>query len=88
MKRIIALICAVALMLTILVLCCSCGNMDMFDTNYTYDRAIVEFPGGDVKTLTIKQWTDYEDGEQIQIITPDGTVYLVSSFNCILINDP
>lgn len=88
MKRIIALICAVALMLTIIILCCSCGNMDMFDTNYTYDYAIVEFPGGEVKTLTIKQWTTYEDGEQIQIITPDGTVYLTNSFNCILINDP
>lgn len=88
MKRIIPIICVVALMLTIIVLCCSCGNKDMFDTNYTFDRAIVEFPGGEVKTLTIKKWTDYEDGEQIQIITPDGAVYLVNSMNCILINDP
>ena len=89
MKRIIATISALALILTIAVLCCSCEyNMDTFDTNYAFDRAIVEFPGGEVKTLEIKSWTDYEDGEQIQITTPDGTIYLVSSFNCILINDP
>lgn len=26
-------------------------------------------------------------GEQIQIISTDGTVYLTNSFNCTLIND-
>ena len=64
-----------------------CGNMDMFDTNYTFDYAIVEFPGEDVRKIEISQWKDYENGEQIQIITKDGTVYLVSSFNCVLVRD-
>ena len=36
--------------------------------------------------LNVKTWTDY-DGEQIQIITEDDKVYLVSSFNTILINE-
>lgn len=65
---------------------CSCGNKDMWDTNYTYNTAIVSWPDGTTKTIEIKQWKDY-DGEQIQIIAKDGEVYLVSSFNCILIKE-
>lgn len=65
---------------------CSCGNKDLFDTNYTYNIAIIAWPDGAVKTIEIKQWTDY-DGEQIQIIGKDGNVYLVSSYNCILIKE-
>lgn len=64
-----------------------CGNKDLFDTNYTYDRAIIGLPNGESVEVEIKQWKDYEDGEQIQIIAKDGTVYLTSSLNCTLIND-
>lgn len=79
-----ALLCLAALLTLML---CSCGNYDLFDTNYTYDYAIVSFPDGSVKTIDIEQWTDYE-GEQIQIIAKDGTVYLLSTVNCILVNEP
>jgi hypothetical protein len=61
-----------------------CGNMDMFDTNFTFDTAIVKWPDGSVKTIKIRQWTDYQ-GEQIQIIGKDGTIYLVNSMNAVLI---
>lgn len=64
-----------------------CGNKDLWDTNYTYDRAIIGLPNGESVEVEIKQWKDYEDGEQIQIIAKDGTVYLTSSLNCTLIND-
>lgn len=63
-----------------------CGNRDLFDTNHTYDRAIIGFPNGESLEVNVKQWCDYE-GEQIQIISEDGTIYLVSSYNCILIRD-
>lgn len=63
----------------------ACGNKDIIDTVYTYDYALVEMPGGEVVKLDIKKWRDYSDGEQLQIITPDGTVYLVSSINCVLV---
>lgn len=65
----------------------ACGNKDMFDTNYTFDRAIIALPNGEVVEVEIDKWTDYEDGDQIQIITEDGTVYLTSTLNCTLIND-
>ena len=82
MKKIIALIITIMLASCVLV---GCGNYDMFDTNYTYDTAIIEMPGGEVVTVAIKQWCDYE-GEQIQIIAEDGTVYLTSTQKCILLN--
>ena len=60
-------------------------NRDMFDTVWSYDTAVVRWPDGTMKTIKIKQWRDYPDGEQIQITDRDGNVYLVSSFNTVLI---
>jgi hypothetical protein len=82
-KRIIT---ALILAGLILANCTSCGNKDTWDTNRTYDYAIVAFPDGETKTIKIKKWCDYE-GEQLQIIADDGTVYLVSSINCVLVNE-
>lgn len=80
MKKILAtvLTCIMAFSLV------ACGNMDMIDTNYTFDYAIVNMFDGTSKKLEIKQWSDY-DGEQIQIITTDGEIWLVSSVNCHMV---
>ena len=77
-----------AVMLTLLMILglTGCGNKDMFDTVYTFDRAIIELPNGEVIEGRIDRWADYEDGDQIQI-TIDGTIYLVHSSKCVLIND-
>ena len=77
-----------AVMLTSLVALglTGCGNKDMFDTVYTFNRAIIELPDGEVVEGKIDRWTDYTDGDQIQI-TIDGTIYLVHSSKCVLIND-
>lgn len=80
-KKILTVVLAAMMMLSIV----GCGNMDMLDTNYTYNRAIIDLANGESIEVEIKQWRDYEDGEQLQIITPDGTVYLTSSYNCTLI---
>lgn len=64
-----------------------CGNKDLFDTNYTYDKAIINLQNGQTIEVKVKQWRDYDDGEQIQIIAEDGTVYLTSSYNCTLIKE-
>lgn len=84
MKRIIVGVMAVIVWLTVLV---SCGNYDMFDTNNTYTRAIITYGDGQTFDINIKQWRDYGDGEQLQIVADDGTIYLTSSFNTILINE-
>ena len=82
MKKFIAIIIVVCILLAMV----ACGNRDMFDTVYSYDYAIISFPDGTSKTVEIKQWRDYEDGEQIQITAKDGTIYLVNSVNCVLVN--
>ena len=76
----------IAVLALIVCMCTGCGNVQLVDTVYTYDRAIIEMPGGDVIEVEIKKWGDY-DGEQLQIVAEDGTVYLVSSYNCVLIRD-
>lgn len=65
----------------------ACGNKDMFDTNYTFDRAIIALPNGEVVEVEIDKWTDYEDGDKLQIIAKDGSIYLTNTLNCTLIND-
>lgn len=62
-----------------------CGNKTLIDTTYTFDRAIIQLADGTIVDTRIKTWTDYDDGEQIQVVAEDGTVYLTSSYRCDLI---
>ena len=61
-------------------------NKQIIDTKYTFNRAIVTLNDGTRMEIEIAKWKDYE-GEQLQIIGKDGKVYLVSSYNTILIKD-
>lgn len=61
-------------------------NMSIIDTTYTFDKAIA-YMGNEKIELEIKKWKDYEDGEQIQIETKDGKVYLISMNNAILVKE-
>ena len=61
-------------------------NKDMFDTVYGYDRAIIKLPNGDIVEGKVTSWTDYEDGDQIQVKI-DGKTYLVHSMNVTLISE-
>lgn len=67
---------------------CGCAmltgcNKTMFDTEYTFDKAVINL-GDKTIVVDVDKWNDY-DGEQLQIITDDGTVILTSSYNCILL---
>lgn len=61
-------------------------NKQILDTTYTYNKAIIIMNDGSRIEVDIKKWNDY-DGEQLQIVAKDGTVYLVSSYNTILIKE-
>jgi len=84
MKKIIAII------LGVLIIAClftGCGfNKQIVDLNYEYDTAIIDMFDGTSKTIKIAKWRDY-DGEQLQITDTEGKVWLVSSFNCHLVNE-
>ena len=60
------------------------GNKTLTDTNYKFNKALISF-NDEIIEIDVRSWKDY-DGEQIQIIGEDGNIYLVSSFNTILIN--
>jgi hypothetical protein len=66
---------------------CTGFNRNIFDTNYTFDVAITRMPDGTQKVIKIKKWLDYE-GEQVQITATDGTIYLLSMNNTVLIKNP
>ena len=65
---------------------CTClGNKQTFDFNYNFNYAIIELPNGKVVEGDIDRWTDYDDGDQIQV-TISGVTYLVHSSDCVLIS--
>lgn len=78
----------VAIVLACLLLVMSafsgCGNKQLFDTTYTFDKAIISLPDGTVIEGDVDSWKDYEDGDQIQVKI-DGKAYLVHSTNIALI---
>ena len=61
-------------------------NKQMVDLTYSYERAILSLPDGEVIEGKVSSWTDFEDGDQIQVRI-DGKTYLVHSSNIVLISD-
>ena len=50
---------------------------------YTFDRAIIELPNGEIIDGKITSWRDF-DGDQIQVKI-DGKTYLVHSSDIVMI---
>lgn len=71
------------LIMTLLV---GCGNQQVFDTTYTFNRAIIALPNGEVVEGRVDSWTDFEDGDQIQVKI-NGTTYLCHMENLTLISE-
>lgn len=79
MKKIIC----VLMVLVIMVSLVACGNRQAFDVTYTFDRAIIELPNGDIVDGKITSWRDF-DGDQLQVKI-EGTTYLVHSSDVVMI---
>ena len=61
-------------------------NRTIIDLTYAYDRATIPLPNGEIVDGRVESWTDYADGDQIQVKI-NGKVYLVHSANVALIKD-
>ena len=83
-KKIISVI-AVLLLAAVLLVLAGC-NKQMVDLTYSYERAILCLPNGEVIEGRVSSWTDFEDGDQIQVKI-DGKTYLVHSSNIAQISD-
>ena len=85
MKKIIALL-LLGILAVLSVLVLSGCNKQMVDLTYSYEYAIIGLPNGQVVEGKVSSWTDYEDGDQLQIRI-DGKTYLVHSSNVVLISN-
>ena len=85
MKKMIAIILVAALAVSLAVFTIGC-NKQMVDLTYSYEYAIIGLPNGEVVEGKVSSWTDFEDGDQIQVKI-DGKTYLVHSSNIVLISD-
>lgn len=79
-KRLLFLV--VVLMSLLLVGC----NKQLIDTTYSFDRAIISLPNGEIVEGKIQSWKDFDDGDQVQVKINEKT-YLVHSINVVLISE-
>ena len=88
MKNLVSLFLALVMVLSIMCGLVACGdspygNKQLFDFTYSLDRAIISLHAGTIVKGKVDSWTDYEDGDQIQVVI-NGTTYLVHSMNVAL----
>ena len=62
-------------------------NYQVVDLQYNFNYAYIQLQNGELIEGKVESWTDYEDGEQLQV-TIDGITYLTNSYNCTLVYDP
>ena len=84
MKKRIALLLSIILLLSAALLA-GC-NKQMVDLTYSYEYAIIGLPNGEIVEGKVSSWTDFEDGDQIQVKIA-GKTYLVHSSNVVLISE-
>ena len=84
MKKTIAMLLAIIAILSGAVLT-GC-NKQMVDLTYSYEYAIIGLPNGETVEGKVSSWTDYEDGDQLQVKI-NGKTYLVHSSNVVLISE-
>ena len=85
MKKIIAILLVAVIALSMALITTGC-NKQLVDLTYSYEYAIIGLPNGEVVEGKVSSWTDFEDGDQIQVKI-DGKTYLVHSSNIVLISD-
>ena len=74
----------VIFLVLMLVLCTSC-NKTFLDTTYNFNYAYVTLPNGESVEGEVTNWTDFEDGDQLQV-TIAGVTYLSHGANIVLVS--
>lgn len=84
-KEMIAVIGLMIVVLALTMFLSGCGNMDIWDTTYTFHKAIISLPNGEVVEGKVDRWVDYES-DAVQVVI-GGTTYLTHYSNVVLINE-
>lgn len=53
-----------SIVLTVSLAAC---NKQIVDLTYSYERAIISLPNDEIVEGKVQSWTDFEDGDQIQV---------------------
>ena len=61
-------------------------NKSWFDATYSFERAMIAMPNGDIIEGRVSSWTDFNDGDQIQLKI-GGKTYLTHISNVTLISE-
>lgn len=77
---------AIAVATVVSLGCCGC-NKQIVDLDYKYTKIHTTFDGENYQCYKINSWTDYENGEQLQVDIDGYGKVLISSYNSILIKD-
>lgn len=85
MKKRIAMVLAVLAMLCCMLMFGGC-NKQVIDVTFSFERAIIELPNGEIIEGKVSSWKDYDDGDQIQVKI-NGKTYLVHSSDIVLISE-
>ena len=62
------------------------SNKQMFDATYSFERAVIWLPNGEIVDGKVTSWKDFDDGDQIQVKI-DGKTYLTHIMNVALISN-
>lgn len=81
MKKLAIIVSAIILAMSL-----SACNKQIVELTYSYERAIISLPNGEIIDGKVQSWTDYADGDQIQVKI-DGVTYLVHSSQVVLISE-
>ena len=81
MKKFIAI-----LIVIIIVLTMTACNRQIFDTTWSFEKAIIFLPDGSSIEGDIESWTDFDGSDMVQVKI-DGKQYLTHSSNVILISE-
>lgn len=81
-KKLTAIVLGIIMTLGLLTGC----NKQIIDTTYRYEQVQLILPNGEIIEGEVKSWTDYADGDQIQVKI-DGKPYLVHSSNIVLMGE-
>lgn len=61
-------------------------NRTPIDTTFSFERAIICLPNGEIVEGEVQSWRDYDNSDQIQVKV-DGVTYLTHIANVVLISD-
>ena len=83
--RAIALVVAFLMLACILVMLTGC-NKQVFDTTWSFEKAIIFLPDGEKLEGKVTSWTDFDGSDMIQVAI-GGKMYLTHSSNVVLISE-